>query len=153
MTDYDKENITEILHGTGTWFTAELFRLIAKSDSLNRAKLAIVYPQEVNAVHQHLTGKTIYEDNNLVLQQTERQHKMKLFKSNKKKYQLVTKNTWGNSEITELVLEGTQAEIKAFAKKSSFAWEADDSKIGGGSFSRSIDGYRKQTYDIIEKTN
>ena len=68
MTEYDKENITEILHGTGTWFTAELFRLIAKSDSLNRAKLAIVYPHEVNAVHQHLTGKTIYEDNNLVLQ-------------------------------------------------------------------------------------
>lgn len=78
---------------------------------------------------------------------------MKLFKSNKKKYQLVTKNTWGNSEITELVLEGTQAEIKAFAKKSAFAWEADDSKIGGGSFSRSIDGYRKQTYEIIEKAN
>ena len=24
MTEYDKENITEILHGTGTWFTAEL---------------------------------------------------------------------------------------------------------------------------------
>ena len=78
---------------------------------------------------------------------------MNLFKSNKKKYQLVTKNTWGNSEITELVLEGTQAEIKAFAKKSSFAWEADDSKVGGGSFTRSIDGYRKQTYDIIEKAN
>ena len=27
-----------------------------------------------------------------------------------------------------LVLEGTQAEIKAYAKQSSFAWEADDSK-------------------------
>lgn len=152
MTEYDKENITEILHGKGTWFTAELFRLIAKSDALNRAKLAIAYPHEVNVVHQHLTGKTIYEDRNLVLQQTERQQKMKLFKSNKK-YQLVTKNTWGNSEISELVLEGTQAEIKAFAKKSSFAWEADDSKIGGGSFTRSIDGYRTQTYEIIEKAN
>jgi hypothetical protein len=68
MTDYDKENITEILYGTGTWFTAELFRLIAKSDNINRAKLAIVYPQEVNVVHQHLTGKTIYEDRNFVLQ-------------------------------------------------------------------------------------
>ena len=77
---------------------------------------------------------------------------MKLFKSNKK-YQLVTKNTWGNSEISELVLEGTEAEIKAFAKKSSFAWEADDSKTSGGYYTRSIDGYRKQTFDIIEKTN
>ena len=78
---------------------------------------------------------------------------MKLFNNNKKKYQLVTKNTWGNSEITELVLEGTQAEIKAYAKQSSFAWEADDSKIGGGVFTRSIDGYRKQTYEIIQKSN
>jgi hypothetical protein len=78
---------------------------------------------------------------------------MKLFKSNKKKYQLVTKNTWGNSEISELVLEGTEAEIKAYAKQSSFAWEADDSKTRGGYYTRSIDGYRKQTFDIIEKTN
>jgi len=78
---------------------------------------------------------------------------MKLFKSNKKKYQLVNKNTWGNTEISELVLEGTEAEIKAYAKKGSFAWEADDSKIGGGSFTRSIDGYRTQTYEIIEKAN
>tara|TARA_B100001057_G_scaffold459601_1_gene509914 strand:- start:3986 stop:4219 length:234 start_codon:yes stop_codon:yes gene_type:complete len=77
---------------------------------------------------------------------------MKLFKSNKK-YQLVTKNTWGNSEISELVLEGTESEIKTYAKKASFAWEADDSKVGGGSFTRSIDGYRKQTYEIIEKAN
>ena len=76
---------------------------------------------------------------------------MKLFNSNKDKYQLVTKSTWGNSEITELVLEGTQAEIKAYARQSSFAWEADDSKVGGGVFTRSIDGYRKQTYEIIKK--
>ena len=78
---------------------------------------------------------------------------MKLFNSNKKKYQLVTKNTWGNSEISELVLEGTHAEIKAYAKQCSFAWEPDDSKVGGGVFTRSIDGYRKQTYSIIEKAH
>ena len=75
---------------------------------------------------------------------------MKLFKNNKK-YQLVTKNTWGNSEIAELVIEGTEAEIKAYAKKSSFKWESDDSKTTGGFFTKSIDGYRKQTYEIIEK--
>lgn len=77
---------------------------------------------------------------------------MKLFKNNKK-YQLVTNNTWGNTQVSELVLEGTEAEIKAYAKKSSFAWEEDKSKSHGGYYTRSIDGYRKQTYDIIEKAN
>tara|TARA_A100001037_G_scaffold244817_1_gene226004 strand:+ start:126482 stop:126688 length:207 start_codon:yes stop_codon:yes gene_type:complete len=67
MTEYDKENITEILHGKGTWFTADLFRLIAKADSENRVKLAKSFPEEVNAVHLHLTGKTLHEDNNLAL--------------------------------------------------------------------------------------
>ena len=67
MTEYDKENITEILHGRGTWFTANLLRLIAKADGANRVKLAKAFPEEVNAVHLYLTGKTIHEDNNLVL--------------------------------------------------------------------------------------
>ena len=67
MTEYDKENIMEILHGNGTWFTADLFRLIAKADGANRLKLAQSFPAEVNAVHLYLTGKTIYEDTNLVL--------------------------------------------------------------------------------------
>jgi hypothetical protein len=75
---------------------------------------------------------------------------MKLFKSNKK-YQLVTNNTWGNTEVSELVLEGTESEIKAYAKKSSFAWVEDSTKPRGGYFTRSIDGYRKQDYEIIEK--
>ena len=67
MTEYDKENITEILHGKGTWFTANLFRLIAKADGENRVKLAKAFPEEVNAVHLYLTGKTLHEDKNLVL--------------------------------------------------------------------------------------
>ena len=45
MTEYDKENITEILHGKGTWFTANLFRLIAKADGENRVKLAKAFPE------------------------------------------------------------------------------------------------------------
>jgi hypothetical protein len=56
MTDYDRENIGEILHGKGTWFTANLFRLIAKADSNNRRKLFNAFPAEVDAVHQYLTG-------------------------------------------------------------------------------------------------
>ena len=35
------------LHGDGTWFTAQLFRLIAKADSNNRAKIAMGFPDEV----------------------------------------------------------------------------------------------------------
>ena len=66
MTEYDKENIMEILHGKGTWFTADLFRLIAKADGANRLKLAESFPDEVNAVHLYLTGKTLLEDRNLV---------------------------------------------------------------------------------------
>ena len=61
MTEYDKENITEILHGKGTWFTADLFRLIAKADSENRLKLHEAFPVEVEVVHQYLTGKTFLE--------------------------------------------------------------------------------------------
>ena len=75
MTEYDKENITEILLGKGTWFTAELFRLIAKSDTMNRDKLAVVYPQEVNVVHQHLTNETKYE--NKVIWQNKQKDKTK----------------------------------------------------------------------------
>tara|TARA_B100000900_G_C19974010_1_gene471029 strand:- start:291 stop:473 length:183 start_codon:yes stop_codon:yes gene_type:complete len=59
MTEYDTENIMEILHGKGTWFTADLFRLIAKADESNRLKLAESFPDEVNAVHLYLTGKTL----------------------------------------------------------------------------------------------
>ena len=63
MTDYDRENIGEILHGKGTWFTANLFRLIAKSDSDNRRKLFNAFPTEVGMVHQYLTGQ-LYTTNN-----------------------------------------------------------------------------------------
>ena len=67
MTEYDKENITEILHGTGTWFTAELFRLIAKSDSNNRAKLSNAFPEEVAFVHKFLTNEDFFDRENFVL--------------------------------------------------------------------------------------
>ena len=57
MTEYDRENIGEIIHGKGNWFTANLFRLIAKADSNNRRKLFNSFPVEVEAVHQYLTGQ------------------------------------------------------------------------------------------------
>ena len=74
---------------------------------------------------------------------------MKLF-NNKQKYQLITESSWGNSKIDELVLEGTREEIHAYAKQSSFAWNKDETELIGGFYTRSIDGYRNQTYKVIK---
>jgi hypothetical protein len=74
---------------------------------------------------------------------------MKLFKK-PIKYQLITENTWGNSKVDELVFEGTRADIEAYATKSEFVWNKDETQPIGGFYTRSIDGYRKQTYKIIE---
>ena len=58
MNQFDKENVKSILlEGEGDWFTANLFRLIAKPDYNNRAKLFNAFLDEVNAVHKYLTGK------------------------------------------------------------------------------------------------
>ena len=65
MTDYDRENIGEIIHGKGTWFTANLFRLIVKADAENRRKLFNAFPEEVEVVHQYLTGQLYATEKNL----------------------------------------------------------------------------------------
>jgi len=52
MSEYDKQNIEEILGGHGDWFTAQLLRLIAKADKANIANLRIVFPKEVEAVEK-----------------------------------------------------------------------------------------------------
>ena len=57
MTEYDEENVAHILGGNGDWFTAVLFRLIAKADSENTMKLWHAYTNEVNVVHRHKFGK------------------------------------------------------------------------------------------------
>ena len=43
-------DLKEAFRGDGDWFTAQLLRLIAKSDSTNRWKLARGFPVEVEAV-------------------------------------------------------------------------------------------------------
>ena len=50
MSDYDRENIINILAGDGDWYAAHLIRLIAKADMGNLVKLARIYPEEVKAV-------------------------------------------------------------------------------------------------------
>ena len=57
MSNYDEQRVAEILAGEGTWFTAHLFRLIAKADQNNRAKLASAFPAEVAAVVRYLEGE------------------------------------------------------------------------------------------------
>ena len=74
---------------------------------------------------------------------------MRLFKK-QQKYQLVTESSWGNSKINELVFEGTKSEIEEYAKQSNFAWTHDDTSPIGGFYTRSIDGYRNQTYKVIK---
>ena len=75
---------------------------------------------------------------------------MKLF-SKPIKYQLITNTTWGNYvDVPEVVAEGTRTDIEAYAKKSKFVWNKDESKPTGGYYTRSIDGYRKKIYNIIE---
>lgn len=51
MSNYDKQNIGQIINGHGDWFTACLIRLIAKADMSNRRKLFREFPEEVHAVN------------------------------------------------------------------------------------------------------
>ena len=57
MTEYDKENIGEILAGHGTWFTAKLLRLISSADKPTKHQMHLAFPKEVEAVHKFQTGK------------------------------------------------------------------------------------------------
>jgi hypothetical protein len=75
---------------------------------------------------------------------------MKLFKD-KKKYKLVTHDSWGNyTENVELVLKGTKLEIESYAEKNGLTWQNDKNEQTGGFYQKSIDGYRSQKFKIIE---
>ena len=53
---YDRENIGVILSGNADWFSAHLYRLIAKSDAFNRLRLAKAYPKHVDLVNAFQRG-------------------------------------------------------------------------------------------------
>jgi hypothetical protein len=53
MSNYDKNNIGNILCGEGSWFTAKLLRLIRKADSNNLELLRKGFPHEVACVEAH----------------------------------------------------------------------------------------------------
>lgn len=54
LSEFDRENLKGILAGEGDWFTAQLLRLIAKSDSINRERLRAVFPEEVRAWQNYM---------------------------------------------------------------------------------------------------
>ena len=56
ISEHDKAHIEEILRGHGTWFSAELLRLIAKADLTNRDKLRQVFPEHVEAYEKWFNG-------------------------------------------------------------------------------------------------
>lgn len=49
ISEFDRENMQTILLGHGTWFTAQLLRLIAKADLNNLERLRKGFPEVVEA--------------------------------------------------------------------------------------------------------
>ena len=50
LSDFDRQHIEEIMSkGLGTWFSAELIRLIAKADTQNRERIRQAFPDHVAA--------------------------------------------------------------------------------------------------------
>jgi hypothetical protein len=56
LSKYDREHVPAIMAGDGSWFTAQLMRLIAKADSHQRALLRKGFPEEVELVERYLRG-------------------------------------------------------------------------------------------------
>ncbi len=60
ISDYDRRHVGEIVHGYGTWFTADLLRaldtLLPHADETNRARLIAAFPEEVAAYEAWARG-------------------------------------------------------------------------------------------------
>jgi hypothetical protein len=52
LSDFDRKNIGYLIKGHGSWFTARMLRMIRSADPTNRARLRLVYPEEVALVEQ-----------------------------------------------------------------------------------------------------
>ena len=64
MTGWDKDHLSEMLGGSGSHFTAKLFRLIADASGRNRDLLREGFPAEVALVEDYLgpaKGKPLVE--------------------------------------------------------------------------------------------
>jgi hypothetical protein len=47
LSKYDIDNVENILRGDGDWFSAQLLRLIAKADEINRERIRKGFPNHV----------------------------------------------------------------------------------------------------------
>jgi len=47
VSEFDKANIGKIIQGHGDWFSAYLFRLIAKADPGRRERIRLGFPEHV----------------------------------------------------------------------------------------------------------
>jgi len=56
ISDFDKANVSRIVHGHGDWFSAKLLRLIHVADSTNVELLRRVYPDHVAAYEKWKYG-------------------------------------------------------------------------------------------------
>ena len=55
VSDFDRENVQELLRDIEKdWFSARLFRLIARADADNRALLRRGFPDHVDVIEKHL---------------------------------------------------------------------------------------------------
>lgn len=54
--DFDLDNLRDILAGDYDWFDAYLFRLILKADGHNKERLRMVYPLHVKAFEDYRKG-------------------------------------------------------------------------------------------------
>ena len=57
MSEYDKQNVGDLLAGTGTWFGAHLLRLVSKADENNLELLRKGFPEQVEAVEKYRKGE------------------------------------------------------------------------------------------------
>lgn len=57
VTDFDREHMSDILAGSGNWFTADLLRLCAHADGSNLERIRLGFPQVVAEYEQYLKGE------------------------------------------------------------------------------------------------
>lgn len=62
ISDYDRENINEIMEGHGDWFSAQLLRLLQKADLGTREQVRRGFPDHVRLYEEWLVSNLPYSD-------------------------------------------------------------------------------------------
>jgi hypothetical protein len=56
LSEHDKQNVDRIIGGYGDWFSADLIRLISRSDFSNRERFRVMFPEHVAAWEKWYRG-------------------------------------------------------------------------------------------------